>query len=298
MATTCCSHHKRKPVTDEENQREQGIIDEYMSDASLSFVPLHKEWPKGTIPTPACVMGGVEAMLNNPMIQSRRVGGWGKVMAEANEFIGVNMMKSAGFNCFHTEDPNCPVVAFNNSTGWDTILVTQQQRHIRIQNKLRERKSKTPFSSQIKIDTTRRSNGSNATHTTGTNHVPYGKDECEAFLVSIVPCDGPKAQYRIETRRNPSKWSYALVPSHAIVDPQQPTRLLLAIPRTILAQYALPTQTKATFQQRVSEILMEIRSYESDVAALSLEAQSRAMKRPRFVPQTSQTVWPKRPKIA
>ena len=195
----------------------------------------------------------ISTLYNNPMIANQQCGNWGKTMSYFNEHMNVHMFRSVGFESFQNDEEECPIVAKNNSTGWD-IVIKHQDIWKRIQCKTRERSSKTPFTKQVAIVTTRRANGSNkAVNKGSTKHIPYRAGETDFFLISII-----NSKYEGKERRSkPETWGYSLVPEKVLYDTKNNGWLVGNITKDILQRYALPTEDAEVFKCRINEILCQ-----------------------------------------
>jgi len=147
---------------------------------------------------------------NNRIVNMSKID-WGKTMAVSNQYIQRNilryMLKPFGYLVYSTDDDDIPDINIkNNSPGFDLVIVTPENKHIRVQSKIRQIKGKHDYSRQIHFETTRRNSKKNKDKN-HTGHVCYSLDEFDLVMISLV---NDKLN-RKDKIKNCNLWTYSLI---------------------------------------------------------------------------------------
>lgn len=147
---------------------------------------------------------------NNRIANMARID-WGKTMAVSNQYIQRNilrvMLEPYGYLVYSTDDADMPYINIaNNSPGFDLIIVTPENKHIRIQSKLRQVKGINDYSQQTHFETTRRNSDKNKDKN-HTGHICYSLDEFDLVMVSLV-----NDKLNRDKIKNCNLWTYSLIP--------------------------------------------------------------------------------------
>ena len=186
-------------------------------------------------------------LVQNPRIMGMSVIDWGKTMAISNEWILKSLMnKLGGVKTVHTDEctkgtqgghllEQNNIDISNNGSGFDCLIL---EGGYRVQCKLRQYKGKTPYSTQLHFDNTRRTTGKNKGTSGGgeSGHVRYSDNEFDFVLVSLV--DGYKDKSR---RADVNKWNFALISVEDLKDPNLPGYCVSHIPPSVLEKSKLET---------------------------------------------------------
>lgn len=153
---------------------------------------------------------------NNRIATMSRID-WGKTMAVSNQYIQRNilrhMLEPKGYSVYSTDDADMPVIdTANNSPGFDLVIVTPENKHIRIQSKLRQVKGLHDYSQQIHFETTRRNSEKNKDKN-HTGHVCYSLDEFDFVMISLV-----NDRLNRDKIKNCNLWSYSLISIRELED--------------------------------------------------------------------------------
>ena len=157
-----------------------------------------------------------ELLENNRIATMSRID-WGKTMAVSNQYIQRNILRSMlepfGYSVYSTDDADMPAINIaNNSPGFDLLIVTPENKHIRIQSKLRQVDGKSDCSKQTHFETTRRNSEKNKDKN-HTGHVCYSLDEFDFAMVSLV-----NDKLNRDKIKNCNLWSYCLIPIMELED--------------------------------------------------------------------------------
>jgi len=156
---------------------------------------------------------------NTRIINMSRID-WGKTMAVSNQYIQRNILRSMlepyGYFIYTTDDKEISNIdTSNNSPGFDIIIITPKNKHIRVQSKIRQVKGIHDYSQQTHFETTRRNSKKNIDKN-HTGHICYSLDEFDLVMISLV---NDKVN-REKTIKNTNLWSYSLIPVKDIEDTQ------------------------------------------------------------------------------
>ena len=135
---------------------------------------------------------------------------WGKTMAVSNQYIQRNilrtMLEQYGYKVYSTDDHDLPPIdTKNNSPGFDLVIVTPDDKKIRIQSKLRQVKGNEDWSQQVHFETTRRNSEKNKDKN-HTGHICYSLDEFDFVMVSLV-----NDKVNRDKIKDCNLWSYSLI---------------------------------------------------------------------------------------
>ena len=149
-------------------------------------------------------------LLNNRRIQNMTRIDWGKTMAVSNQYIQRNilrhMLKPYGYSVYSTDDDDLPKINIaNNSPGFDLVILTPDDKHIRVQSKLRQVKGTLDYSQQIHFETTRRNSEKNKDKN-HTGHVCYSLDEFDFVMISLV-----NDKFNRDKIKNCNFWTYCFI---------------------------------------------------------------------------------------
>ena len=156
-------------------------------------------------------------LLKNKRIQNMSRIDWGKTMAVSNQYIHRNilsyMLKPYGYLVYSTDDSDMPKINIsNNSPGFDLVIVTPENKYIRIQSKIRQVNGSFDYSQQIHFETTRRNCEKNKDKN-HTGHVCYSLDEFDFVMVSLV-----NDKLNRDKIKNCDLWTYCLIPVKELED--------------------------------------------------------------------------------
>ena len=98
-----------------------------------------------------------------------------------------------------------PIDTKNNSPGFDLVIVTPDDKKIRIQSKLRQVKGNEDWSQQVHFETTRRNSEKNKDKN-HTGHICYSLDEFDFVMVSLV-----NDKVNRDKIKDCNLWSYSLI---------------------------------------------------------------------------------------
>ena len=146
---------------------------------------------------------------NNRIANMTRID-WGKTMAVSNQYIQRNILRSMlspfGYSVYSTDDIDMPKINIaNNSPGFDLVVVTPENKYIRVQSKLRQVKGTYDYSQQIHFETTRRNSQKNKDKN-HTGHICYSLDEFDLVMISLV-----NDKLNRDKIKNCNLWSYSLI---------------------------------------------------------------------------------------
>ena len=158
-------------------------------------------------------------LLNNKRIQNMTKNDWGKTMAVSNQYIQRNILrhilKPHGWSVYSTDDNDLPEINIaNNSPGFDLVIVTPDNKHIRVQSKLRQVNGIKDYSQGIHFETTRRNSQKNKDKN-HTGHVCYSLDEFEFVMISLV-----NDKFNRDKIKNCNLWTYCLISIKDLEDTQ------------------------------------------------------------------------------
>ena len=158
----------------------------------------------------------LELLENHRVVNMSRID-WGKSIAISNQYIQRNILKSKlepfGYKVFSTDDADLPEVNIsNNSPGFDLLIVTPDNKQLRVQSKLRQVKGNADYSQAVHFETTRRNSKKNE-NKNHTGHVCYSVDEFEYVMISLV-----NDRKNREVVKNCNLWSYAFVHVSKLID--------------------------------------------------------------------------------
>ncbi len=153
---------------------------------------------------------------NNRIANMQRID-WGKTMAVSNQYIQRNilryMLSPFGFSVYSTDDSDMPEISIaNNSPGFDLVVVTPENKIIRIQSKLRQVKGINDYSQQIHFETTRRNSEKNKDKN-HTGHICYSLNEFDLVMISLV-----NDRINRDKIKNCNLWTYSLIPIKELED--------------------------------------------------------------------------------
>lgn len=146
---------------------------------------------------------------NNRIAKMARID-WGKTMAVSNQYIQRNilrhMLSPFGYSVYSTDDSDMPEISIaNNSPGFDLVVVTPENKIIRVQSKLRQVKGINDYSQQIHFETTRRNSEKNKDKN-HTGHICYSLDEFDLVMISLV-----NDRENRDKIKNCNLWTYSLI---------------------------------------------------------------------------------------
>jgi hypothetical protein len=147
---------------------------------------------------------------NNRIANMSRID-WGKTIAVSNQYIQRNilryLLKSYKYSVYSTDDTDMPNIDItNNSPGFDLVIVTPENKYLRVQSKLRQVKGKEDYSQQIHFETTRRNSEKNK-NKNHTGHVCYSLNEFDLVMISLV-----NDKLNRNKIKNCNLWTYSLIP--------------------------------------------------------------------------------------
>jgi hypothetical protein len=150
------------------------------------------------------------SLLQNERISNMGRIDWGKTMAVSNQYIQRDilryMLQQYGYKVYSTDDHDLPPIdTKNNSPGFDLVIVTPDDKKIRIQSKLRQVKGNEDWSHQIHFETTRRNSEKNK-EKNHTGHICYSLDEFDFVMVSLV-----NDKVNRDRIKDCNLWSYSLI---------------------------------------------------------------------------------------
>lgn len=153
---------------------------------------------------------------NNRIANMARID-WGKTMAVSNQYIQRNILRNMlepfGYAVYSTDDSDMPNIDIsNNSPGFDLLIVTPENKHIRVQSKLRQVNGINDYSKQTHFETTRRNSEKNK-DLNHTGHICYSLDEFDLVMISLV--NDRENRNKI---KNCDLWSYSLIPIKELED--------------------------------------------------------------------------------
>lgn len=153
---------------------------------------------------------------NNRIANMQRID-WGKTMAVSNQYIQRNILKYMlspfGFSVYSTDDSDMPEISIaNNSPGFDLVVVTPENKIIRIQSKLRQVKGINDYSQQVHFETTRRNCEKNK-EKNHTGHICYSLNEFDLVMISLV-----NDRLNRDKIKNCNLWTYSLIPIKELED--------------------------------------------------------------------------------
>lgn len=153
---------------------------------------------------------------NNRIANMQRID-WGKTMAVSNQYIQRNilryMLSPFGFSVYSTDDSDLPEISIaNNSPGFDLVVVTPENKIIRIQSKLRQVKGINDYSQQVHFETTRRNSEKNKDKN-HTGHICYSLNEFDLVMISLV-----NDRINRDKIKNCNLWTYSLIPIKELED--------------------------------------------------------------------------------
>jgi len=163
---------------------------------------------------PAKIMDIIEQddrnLLENNRIANMSRIDWGKTMAVCNQYIQRNilryMLKPYGYSVYSTDDSDMPEINIaNNSPGFDLVIVTPENKHIRVQSKLRQVSGIDDCSQQTHFETTRRNSEKNKDKN-HTGHICYSLDEFDLVMISLV-----NDRLNRDKIKNCDLWTYSLI---------------------------------------------------------------------------------------
>jgi len=153
---------------------------------------------------------------NNRILNMSRID-WGKTMAVSNQYIQRNilryMLKPFGYIVYSTDDKECPNINSNNSQGYDLVILSPENKIIRIQSKIRQVNGINDYSKKIHFETTRRNSNKNIDKN-HTGHICYSLDEFDLVMITLV-------NDRINRNiiiKDCNLWSYSLIPIKELED--------------------------------------------------------------------------------
>jgi hypothetical protein len=147
---------------------------------------------------------------NNRIIFMTRID-WGKTISVSNQYIQRNilryMLKSFGYLVYSTDDIDIPsdIIISNNSSGFDLVIITPENKNIRVQSKLRQVNGINDYSQQIHFETTRRNSKKNKDKN-HTGHICYSLDEFDLVMISLV-----NDKMDRDKIKNCNLWTYSLI---------------------------------------------------------------------------------------
>lgn len=149
-------------------------------------------------------------LLKNMRIQNMSRIDWGKTIAVSNQYIQRNilrfMLKRYGYYVYSTDDNDIPKInTSNNSPGFDLVIITPENKHIRIQSKIRQVKGIHDYSQQIHFETTRRNCEKNK-NKNYTGHICYSLNEFDFVMISLV-----NDKFNRDKIKNCNLWTYCLI---------------------------------------------------------------------------------------
>lgn len=158
-------------------------------------------------------------LLNNKRVLGMKPIDWGKTMAVPNQYIQRNilrhMLRQHGWSVYTSDDDDLPDINIaNNSPGFDLLVVTHDNKHIRIQSKLRQVTGKDDCSKQTHFETTRRNSSKNE-NKNHTGQVCYDLDEFDFVMISLVNIKNNRDKIK-----NCDLWTYCLIPVKDLIDPE------------------------------------------------------------------------------
>lgn len=153
---------------------------------------------------------------NNRITNMSRID-WGKTMAVSNQYIQRNILKymlcDFGYSVYSTDESDIPEINIaNNSPGFDLVVLTPENKLIRIQSKIRQVKGITDYSQQVHFETTRRNSEKNKDKN-HTGHICYSLNEFDLVMISLV-----NDRLNRDKIKNCNLWSYSLIPIKELID--------------------------------------------------------------------------------
>ena len=152
---------------------------------------------------------------NNRVVNMSRID-WGRTMAVSNQYIQKNilrhLLRQYGYSVYTTDDIDIPLHTVNNSPGFDLLIITPENKSIRVQSKLRQVDGIDDCSKQVHFETTRRQSKKNK-NKTHTGHVCYSLDEFDFVMISLI--NDKVSRNKI---KNCNLWTYVLIPVTELKD--------------------------------------------------------------------------------
>ena len=156
-------------------------------------------------------------LINKRIINMSRID-WGKTLSVSNQYIQRNilryMLKQYGYLVYSTDDEySFNIDIKNNSPGFDLIIITPENKYIRVQSKLRQVRGINDYSQQIHFETTRRNTDKNK-NKNHTGHICYSLNEFDLVMISLVN----DRINRNDVIKNCNLWNYCLIPIKELED--------------------------------------------------------------------------------
>jgi hypothetical protein len=144
---------------------------------------------------------------NGRVINMSRID-WGKTISISNQYIQRNILRHMlniyGYKVYSTDDIEIPIIK-NNSPGYDLIIITPENKHIRVQSKLRQVRGIHDYSQQVHFETTRRNCEKNKDKN-HTGHICYSLNEFEYVMISLI-----NDRETREKIKNCNLWTFSLI---------------------------------------------------------------------------------------
>ncbi len=132
----------------------------------------------------------------------------GKTISISNQYIQRNILRHMlniyGYKVYSTDDIEIPIIK-NNSPGYDLIIITPENKHIRVQSKLRQVRGIHDYSQQVHFETTRRNCEKNKDKN-HTGHICYSLNEFEFVMISLI-----NDRENREKIKNCNLWTFSLI---------------------------------------------------------------------------------------
>ena len=153
---------------------------------------------------------------NRRVINMSRID-WGKTISISNQYIQRNilryMLNIYGYSVYSTDDDDIPIINIkNNSPGFDLLIITPENKHIRVQSKLRQVKGIYDYSQQVHFETTRRNSEKNKDKN-HTGHICYSLDEFDYVMISLI-----NDRENRNNIKNCNLWTFSLIPIKDLED--------------------------------------------------------------------------------
>jgi hypothetical protein len=143
---------------------------------------------------------------------------WGRTMAISNQYIQRNilryMLEPYNYKVYTTNDKleNIAIDIKNNSPGFDLVIVSPDNKIIRVQSKLRQVKGLYDYSQQIHFETTRRNSNKNK-NKNHTGHICYSTNEFDFVMVSLI-----NDKINRDKIKNCNLWTFCLISMKELID--------------------------------------------------------------------------------
>jgi len=96
------------------------------------------------------------------------------------------MLNIYGYKVYSTDDIEIPFINIkNNYPGFDLLIITPENKHIKVQSKLRQVKGIYDYSQQVHFEITRRNSEKNKDKN-HTGHIYYSLNEFDFVIITLI----------------------------------------------------------------------------------------------------------------